>query len=140
MGKILPQYKKTVIDNIINSVTSGESNYYAFAANPVPNSGDTPPIVTDDYDMIFLNEWQMMFGKKLANTNFAPVAKNIPWTSGTVYTRYDSKYANLYSSNYYVVTAPMDSGGDYTVLPIGFTVNLSPPNPSNFIEFQSLTQ
>jgi hypothetical protein len=42
-------------------------------------------------------------------------------------------------ASYYCIITGTDSDSG-TVLPIGFTVNLSPPNPSNFIEFQSLTQ
>ena len=113
MGNLLPSYKKAVIDDIINGVAGNTSQYYAFAANPVGWTGNTPSITSDDYTTTFSNDWQMIFGKRLSNTNFAPIILNNLWVTNTVYNRYDNTVANL--TNYYVITAPSLPGGDYLV-------------------------
>jgi len=115
MGKILPSYKKAIIDDVISSISSNSSQYYAFAANPIPVVGNTPVITADDYTTMFSNDWQMIFGKKINNVDIIPVINNINWQSNTVYTRYDHTSTTLANSNYYVITPPAVSGGTYDV-------------------------
>lgn len=104
MGKLLPGYRKTIIDEIITSISSNSSQYYAFASNPIAYE-DTPPTVTDDdYSSSFINNWQMIFGKKLSAGDISPVIDNNLWVANTVYNRYDNTVANL--TNYYVITPP----------------------------------
>jgi len=42
MGKLLPSYKKALYDEMIDNISTGNSVYYAFAANPVPYPGAVP--------------------------------------------------------------------------------------------------
>jgi len=114
MGKLLTGYKKAVYDEIINSISSNASNYYAFAANPVTYGGNMPVVTSDDYHAEFLDNWELLFGKKLSNTNILPVIKNIAWSPNTVYTRYDNT-TDLSNSNFYVITPPSIPGGYYNV-------------------------
>lgn len=113
MGKLLPQYQKSVVEDIINSISSGDSNYYAFAANPISYAGDTPDVTEDDYTTTFTNNWQMLFGKKLSAGNISPVIKNNLWQSGTVYNRYDHTSVNL--NNYYVICRSTEYGSYYNI-------------------------
>jgi hypothetical protein len=114
MGKLLPYYKKAIIDEIISNVTANDSYYYAFASNPIPYTGDPPAIANTDYQDIFVNNWQLLFGKKLLNTNFAAVIDNNIWTSNTVYRRYDNTDNQLYTNNmFYVIAEPEYTGGSY---------------------------
>ena len=115
MGVLLPKYKKAIIDDLISNISSNTSYYYAFAANPVSLTGGIPTISTDDYTTTFSNDWQMLFGKKIANTDVMPVIKNIAWSSGTVYDRYDNTNANLHSLSYYVITDPDTVGGPHNI-------------------------
>ena len=116
MGKILPSYKKAVIDEIIDNVYSNTSHYYAFAANPVAYPGSVPDITDDDYSTTFINDWQMLFGKKIKSGDIAPVISKKVWASNTVYNRYDNTSNTLYSNNgFYVMSPPVITGASYQV-------------------------
>lgn len=117
MGKILPYYKKAIIDEIIDNITSGTSNYYAFAANPIAYTGNTTPeVANSDYQTTFTNDWLMLFGKKLKTADIVPfIEKNI-WTANTRYDRYDNTSNTLYyDNNYYVITNAAETGGYYHI-------------------------
>jgi len=113
MGKLLPSYQKSIVEDIVYSVKSNNAHYYAFAANPIEYTGESPSLTDDNYSKLFINDWQMMFGKKILSGDIAPVISNKIWQSGTVYTRYDNTVENL--TNYYVVSEPSIPGGDYCI-------------------------
>lgn len=126
MGELLPRYKKAVIDDVIDSISSNTSYYYAFASNPVSLTGGVPTLTADEFTTIFTSNWQMLFGKKLSNNDILPVIKNITWTSNTVYEKYDNRNANLYFTSYYVITPPSVSGGSHDVYMCLDNANSSP--------------
>lgn len=115
MGKITPHFKTAMVEDILKSIQTGSSYYYAFAANPDEWTGNTIPSETsDEYSMYFFNNWTMLFGKKLSNTDIFPVIRRITWTANTKYTRYDNT-ANLFNSNFYVIVNPSEEGGYYNL-------------------------
>lgn len=114
MGKLLPSYKKAVVDEIINSITTGGSTYYAFASNPVLNANDSPATFTgDDYSEKFVNDWQMLFGKKITANDIRHIIKNNVWQQNTVYDRYDNT-KDISNSNFYVLSNE-GAGSNYNV-------------------------
>ena len=113
MGKLLPNYRKKIVDNIIAGITANTSTYYAFGSNPV-SSNDTLLNTGEDYKAQFIPTWQMLFGKKLANTDLVPLITNIVWEANTVYTRYDNT-EDISNSQFYVLVSPILSGGTYNV-------------------------
>ena len=116
MGKILPSYKKAVIDEIIDNVYSNTSQYYAFAANPVAYPATPPVITNDEYSTQFINNWQMLFGKKLKSGDIAPVIAKKQWISGSVYDRYDNTSNTLYvDDKFYAISSPVIAGANYNV-------------------------
>jgi hypothetical protein len=116
MGKVLPNYKKVLIDEIIDAVTANTSQYYAFASNPIAYVGSPPTTTDDDYSANFTNDWQMIFGKKLKPGDFAYMIENNVWTSGTVYDRYIDTSNTLYSNNnFYVVCEPSPTDGKHYI-------------------------
>lgn len=116
MGKILPSYKKAVIDEIIDNVFSNTSQYYAFAANPVAYNGVPPEIVNNDYSTEFINNWLMLFGKRLTAADIVPVISKNHWMSGQVYNRYDNTSETLLSNNgFYVICSPTIEGASHNV-------------------------
>jgi hypothetical protein len=134
MGKLLPSYKKALYDEIVNNISSNGSHYYAFAANPVAYSNTAPEVSNDDYSTIFINDWQLLFGKKLSNSNIYPVISKNIWYSNTLYSRYDNTSNTLYiDNNYYVICEPSVSGGSYHVYKCIDNANgsLSTVNPSS---------
>ena len=116
MGTLLQNYKKAIIDEIVTNITSNTSQYYAFAAGPIPYVGNTPVITTDDYNSKFVNEWNLLFGKKLSNTNILPIINYNQWVANTVYNRYDNT-VDFISTNTscYAVVAPLSAGGSYLI-------------------------
>lgn len=127
MGKILPSYKKAVIDEIIDNVFSNTSQYYAFAANPVAYTGIAPDVPNDDYSTHFINNWQMLFGKKLASSEIVPVISKKQWTSGTIYSRYDNTSNTLIEeNNFYAMSSPSVAGSAYHVYKCIDNANNSP--------------
>jgi hypothetical protein len=142
MGKILPYFKKAIIDELIDNVSANDSYYYAFASNPIPYSGDPPAIANTDYQDLFVNNWQLLFGKKLNRTNFAEMVDNNQWTSNTIYRRYDNTDSSLYSNNLFYVIAPPDYvGGSYHVYKCIDNANNSTstikPNQVQYTTFQT---
>lgn len=116
MGLLLPSYKKAIIDELLDNVSSNTSYYYAFAANPTPHNGIIPDISNDDFSALFKNDWGMIFGKRLYPSNFAPLIKNNQWTINSVYDRYDNTDTNLIANNnYFVISPPEYTGGSYNI-------------------------
>jgi len=115
MGKLTPTYKKAIIDDLRDNILSGNSSYYAFVSNPNATVLEKiPVIINNDYSINFLNDWQMIFGKKLKYNNFSPVIKRNIWQSGQYYNRYDNTVEDLYEKgNYYVYSQRVYQGKDF---------------------------
>ena len=114
MGKLLSNYKKSVVDEIISSITTNTSQYYAFASNPITYSGNVPVVTSDDYSASFTNDWQMLFGKRLTGSDVIHIINNIPYTTNTVYTRYDNT-TDMSNASFYAIVAPSLTGGSYNI-------------------------
>lgn len=88
--------------------SSGSNNYlYLFAsrATPYANNDTTPDTLVESMDEAYFRPThEMMFGKLLNNTNFAYLATNYSWASGTVYTQYDNTDPDLFDSEFYVLS------------------------------------
>lgn len=110
MGKLLPNYKQLVVDDIINS----GNYYYGIAANPVPLTGNVVAVTSDDYLSSFNPMWQLLFGKLVGLNDLIQVIDNVIWTSGTVYERYDNTL-DMSDKQFYVITEPVLTGGNYNV-------------------------
>lgn len=115
MGKILPSYKKAMIDEILDNINSNTSSYYIFASEPT-TFVTTPEVTDDDYSKIFKFDWSMLFGKKLTFGDISPMIEKNMWTSGASYDRYDNTSNTIFANNnFYVITNPTVVGGDYYV-------------------------
>ena len=64
MGALTYAYKQSILNEIIYNIVADVSNYYAFAANPTPFSNNSLTLSSNEYDLSFINNWQIMFGKK----------------------------------------------------------------------------
>ena len=111
MSLIYKPFKSLILDSIRNSLdtfNNVSNNYlYIFAsrATPFSNNDITPDTVVESISESSLRPYhEMMFGKLVANTNVAYLAKNNIWASGTVYTQYDDTYTNLYNEGFYVLS------------------------------------
>lgn len=116
MGKILPSYTKEIIQELVDNIISNTSHYYAFGSNPVAYVNTTPSVANNDYDTAFVNDWQMLFGKKITGGDIVPVISKSVWTANNVYTMYNNISDTLNTNNdFYVVTEPSIVGGSYHV-------------------------
>jgi hypothetical protein len=115
MGALLPTYKTTLVNSIVDGIAANTTCLYAFAANPVPFSGNTPAIELSDYDSAFLKGWHLIFGKRLGISDVVPMIRNIAWTSNTVYDQYDNTDDDLHVKDFYVLSPPSLTGGPYNV-------------------------
>ena len=134
MGKLLSSYKKSLVDEIVEGITSNTSQYYAFAANPIAYPSTAPEVTSDDFSTYFINDWTMIFGKKLSDNDILPVIDKEIWTSNRIYDRYDNTSNTLYTNNnFYVISQPSISGGNYIVYKCIDNANgsVSTVNPSS---------
>ena len=116
MGKLLPSYKYSLIEELQRNILANTTQYYGFAANPVP-SGTNAPTFTSNYDNIFYPSWQLLFGKKINGEDILPVTDNNLWVSGTIYPSYDNTkdVVTAETGLYYVVVEPSEHGGQYDI-------------------------
>ena len=116
MGNLLPSYKKALFEELVNSISSNTSQYYAYASNPKEYTGLVPETTKDIYSSNFENSWNMIFGKKITENDIMPVIKKNLWQPGVVYDQYDNNSETIFDdNNYYVITQPELVGGDYYV-------------------------
>lgn len=116
MSKVLPPFKKALLEDLLNSVSANISHYYAVATNPVAITGPVQEVANNDYTEIFNTDWNILFGKQLKNNNFAPVIAKKFWSTNTVYNRYDNTSDTIFSNNgFYVISKPAYTGGEYLV-------------------------
>lgn len=102
------QFKES-ISEAANSV------YYVFAAKHTPYDAgdDTIPSIINSVDTTFYQPYQeMIFGKRVKPSDAVIVAPRYNWTSGTVYTAYDS-VVDLTDKQYYVCVN--NGGSSYSV-------------------------
>lgn len=131
MAILHSNYKKQITDDIIAQLTNNTAQYYAFGSHPIS-------IISIDDNLswqqsTFISNWSMMFGKKLANTDFCAMIDNIVWQSGTIYTAWDDTVDLNDESFYAIVTA--GGGADYLVYKCidnnnGANSTISPPTSS----------
>lgn len=114
MGKILPKFKASIVEDMAAAITANSVQYYAFASNPIENV-DSPATETGDYKSAYPDvTWPILFGKKLSNTDIIPVISNIVWETNTAYARYNDTIDTT-NSEYYVVASPDEPGGYYHI-------------------------
>ena len=106
MSSIFSQsLKSKFTEEFINDVASNNSNYYVCFGRASPWDDDqNPPQANAAVSSYYYDVQQnILFGKKVDPTDIAYMARNIQWTSNTIFDYYDDKDPNLYSKNYYVI-------------------------------------
>ncbi|NDC95102.1 hypothetical protein EB118_13765 [bacterium] len=120
--------EKTLITNYFNlhnakqfreSISeTANSIYYVFAGRSSPYaSGDDsiPTILNSNFNVNVDPYKQIVFGKKLSNTDVKVMVPRYDWVSNTIYTQYDSS-VNLDNSNFYAVVNAVSSYYVFKVL------------------------
>ena len=116
MAKIVTSNLKTHMARQFVESFDESSNtlYYTFAARPLPWTDDTSPDAANaSIQEYHYNVWdEMVFGKKVANTDVKHMIARNDWTAGTVYDTYDPTDASLSTKDFFVVS---QEGADYYV-------------------------
>ena len=103
MTKLLTfNYKSHLINQLLESVTeSANTAYYAFVADHdsssnslIAPSNDTREILIDVYR-------NMIFGKRVANTDVSLVVRNVPYETNKAFAMYDDNDKNLETKDFY---------------------------------------
>jgi hypothetical protein len=103
----------TALD-FVDDVAVG-SAYYVFAAKHTPYDGGDTAIPTPNDTVVnnYINIYNdMLFGKKVANTDVRAMIPRYDWTSGTTYAMYDDADPVLYTKPFY---ATVNTGSQYHV-------------------------
>ncbi len=126
----LLEFRIAMAESLYDSIVAEESNYYYFVGKPVEwDEEDTDvedPVGTTPY----LNQVRqdMVFLKKIQESNCAFMVPKIEWETGTVYTAYDDSDDELPETNFYVVHSNKiykclknNNGEESTVAPFGMS-------------------
>jgi hypothetical protein len=109
-------FKTHAAQQILESLTEQANTvYYVFAGNHVPYDGGDSTIPTPDNSpgSLTANAYQnMLFGKQITNTDISLMIARNNWTANTVYEMYEHDTADLYDTEFFVVT---DAGAYYHV-------------------------
>jgi hypothetical protein len=103
----------TALD-FVDDVTVGAA-YYVFAAKHTPYEGGDTTIPTPNDTVVnnYINIYNdMLFGKKVGNTDIKAMIPRYDWTSGTTYAMYDDRDPVLYTKQFY---ATVNTGAQYHV-------------------------
>lgn len=98
--------------DFVENVTVG-SAYYVFAAKHTPYSGGDTSIPTPNDAVVnnYINIYNdMLFGKKVGNTDIKPMIPRYDWTDSTTYAMYDDVDPVLYTKQFY---ATVNTGAQY---------------------------
>jgi hypothetical protein len=91
-------YKRGKLDN---------NSYYVFAArqSPYNNDGVAANTIDNDYESTMFMHEELMFGRKITDTDVVPMVAKKTWQSNTVYSKYDDKDATLNEKDFYIITS-----------------------------------
>lgn len=104
-GTFTKNIKNKFIEEFITDVANTSSNYYVAFGRDYPWDDDNAPpagntsLKTSYYDI----HKDMLFGKKINETDFSYVFRVIPWASGIVYDYYSHLDSDLFDKDFYVI-------------------------------------
>lgn len=80
---------------------------YYFAASKHTEWDDelNPPVPSDNEQALYDFNTELLFGKRVNETDLSYMIRKIDWTSNTTYTQYDNQANNLYEKDFYVLTS-----------------------------------
>lgn len=108
------RFNVTTALDFVEDISVG-SAYYVFAAKHTPYSGGDTTIPTPNDTVVnnYINIYNdMLFGKKVANTDVKAMIPRYEWTTDTTYAMYDDVDPVLYTKQFY---ATVNAGAQYHV-------------------------
>jgi len=101
-GVLTKKLDVDVANRFIDDVKSTNNNFYVFVGRSTPWANDSAPpaanLAVTFYDHEVYDN--ILYGKKVTNTDIIPAIRRVDWTNNALYYEYDKDSANLYSNNY----------------------------------------
>jgi hypothetical protein len=128
--------KVDAVNNFINAVIDDKNAYYCIVGKPDPWVDPETGIVDEtkvlpangSIAQIEQSVYQnMIYGKKIFDTDISFMIKRYQWASGTTYARYDHNDPDLYTKNFFVIT---DAKEVYKCIYNGYTPSFPNGVPS----------
>ena len=128
--------------DFVDSVKT-EAAYYVFAAKHTPYANNSDTVITTPTDSVVDNTLDiynnMLFGKRVSNTDVVEMIPRYDWTSNTVYTQYDDTDTSLFTKPFY---ATVNAGAQFHVYKCLYNNNGAPstvePTGTDANVFESL--
>lgn len=81
-------------------------HFYLYTGRSLPFDSEPTrdPNYENDYDSFFFQYEQMMYGKKISNTDVSYMARVVEWAANTVFVEYDDKDRELPQKDFYALT------------------------------------
>lgn len=104
-------FKKDLANFYLDKVKNGKA--YVFAGKTVPYTNDEVVELARDtvHDTQYKVYEEMLFAKRIKNTDVSLMIRNIPWAAGEIYEQYDDKVVDLKDKNFFVNTREGDFYG-----------------------------
>lgn len=103
MKLLTPSFRTNIAVRSYAQLVSNTNSYYVVAAHSDDVTGPIANTVNDVRDTQYDIDRNIVFGKKIADTDVVVMARNIPWVEGNTYDMYDDQVADLQNKNFYVV-------------------------------------
>jgi hypothetical protein len=106
MGILTKHFKIEEAENLIDAVANNEVHLYAFAARATPynNESIADTLQNNYFETQILPVNELMFGKKIYDSNIKLLIKNNAWQANTVYKQYSQNDSTLYDGNMFFVS------------------------------------
>jgi hypothetical protein len=90
---------------VLESISeSANSSYYLFVAEHAPRANSSIPEVSEDLRSVSIEPYRnMIFGKRVTETDVALMVRRIPYVSNTAYAMYDDEDPLLAEKSYFVI-------------------------------------
>lgn len=115
MKLITNNFRTHAAKQFVESLSEPQNTIYYVGAHRSVNfpNDAAPPNPTDDIGSTFYDMYdELLFGKRVISTDVTHMARNIPWSSNTVYEMYDSRAQDLANKDFFVVA---EESGSYHV-------------------------
>ena len=138
-GIITKKFSVDLANRFIDDVKSANDNFYIFVGHSTPWVNDTSPPATNtavsNYDHEVYDN--ILYGKKVTNTDIVPTVKRYDWTNNTPYYAYDKDDADLYSKQFFVYNTSASVKSVYKVIEAGSGNSVVAPSIKSTTPFKT---
>jgi len=138
-GIITKKFSVDLANRFIDDVKSTNNNFYIFVGHSTPWANDsTPPAANSavsNYDHEVYDN--ILYGKKVTNTDVILSVKRNDWANNTLYSAYDKDDADLYSKDFFVYNTSASVKSVYKVIQAGSGNSVVAPSIKSVTPFKT---